>query len=204
MFTVTRHGVKGTYPCSDHCRVYNIVMLGVYIIVNIVYLLFMSFCRNHGFMSIISRFKHGLNQSVHGHSRFNHSSSSFMSILPFKAWVCAINTPLHLSSLGHWHHSCSNRTDLWRLSPISQPVIQSFWVSFNSNITLFYMVLRAGFYNFYSPGCRCPETTPVLAVRAVSHGTWMTSCWNFQDVTFHAPFQTKPLVEPSVPAMWTL
>ena len=48
MFTVTRHGVKVAYPCSDHCRVYNIVMLGVYIIVNIVYLLFMSFCRNHG------------------------------------------------------------------------------------------------------------------------------------------------------------
>ena len=52
MFTVTRHGVKVTYPCSDHCRyihrVDNIVMLGVYIIVNIVYLLFMSFCRNHG------------------------------------------------------------------------------------------------------------------------------------------------------------
>ena len=89
MFTVTRHGVKVTYPYSDHCRyihrVYNIVMLVLYIIVNIVYLLFMSFYRNHG------------------HSRIIQSQFIFIHVHPAIQGlsVCAINTLLHPSSLGH-------------------------------------------------------------------------------------------------------
>src|SRR4029434_4411458 len=42
-------------------------------------------------------------------------------------------------------HSCSDRTNLWRLSPISStPAYSPFLGFIQFNITLFYMVLRAG------------------------------------------------------------
>ena len=123
MFTVMRHGVKGTYPHLIHSRnishahiiftrvVYNVSSL-LYLIVNIcIYLLFMSFIET----TVQTR--------IHG------SLLIIISIIPsFLASVCVFNkTP---SSLELWH-SCSYRTICGDCHLFIKPSYRSFWDSFN-------------------------------------------------------------------------
>lgn len=78
---------------------------------------------NHGFMCEYESFTRIIVFTVHLHS--------FMSIPLFKAWVCVQINTVFSSSLGLDIHSCSDRTNLWRLSPIlSTPAYSPFGVSF--------------------------------------------------------------------------